>query len=111
MGETSLECLVSLLSNQLSRYSRLQPAQPRSWKLWRIGISLRGDFDEKRELLASGIGTLTSGSASADGKVAYRVRDSSDAIYQIPISERGRKLGPTSKSHFPWPGLIFFLLG
>ena len=79
-------------------------AQPRSWKLWQIGISPRGDFDNKPELLASGVGSLTSGSASADGKVAYRVRESSDAIYQIPISERGQKLGPTFQLPLPLAG-------
>jgi hypothetical protein len=47
------------------------------------------------------IGSLTSGSASADGKIAYRMRDSNDAIYQSPISERGQKLGPTF--HLPAP--------
>jgi eukaryotic-like serine/threonine-protein kinase len=79
-------------------------AQPRSWKLWQVGISARGDFDEKPELLASGIGNLTSGSASADGKVAYRIRDSTDAIYQIPISERGQKLGPVFQLPLPLAG-------
>jgi DNA-binding winged helix-turn-helix (wHTH) protein/Tol biopolymer transport system component len=79
-------------------------AQPRSWKLWQIAISSRGDFDEKPELLASGIGHLSSGSASADGKVAYRIRDSTGAIYQILISERGQKLGPVSQLPLPLAG-------
>jgi eukaryotic-like serine/threonine-protein kinase len=77
-------------------------SQPRSWKLWQVGISPRGDFDEKPELLASGIGDLTvSGSASADGKVVYRTGDRTQAIYQIPISERGQKLGPTFQLPLP----------
>jgi eukaryotic-like serine/threonine-protein kinase len=79
-------------------------AQPLSWKLWQVGISARGDFDEKPELLASGIGNLTSGSASADGKVAYRMSDMTDAIYQIPISERGQKLGPVFQLPLPLAG-------
>jgi eukaryotic-like serine/threonine-protein kinase len=84
--------------------AQFSTTQPRSWKLWRIGISPRGDFDEKPELLASGIGNLTAGSASADGKVAYRIRDSTGAIYQIPISERGQKLGPVFQLPLPMAG-------
>ncbi len=80
-------------------------AQPPSWKLWQVGISPRGDFDEKPELLASGIGNLAeSGSASADGKVVYRIRDRTEAIYQIPISERGQKLGPIFQLPLPVAG-------
>jgi DNA-binding winged helix-turn-helix (wHTH) protein len=67
-----------------------------SWKLWRIGISPRGAMDEKPELLASGNGQLGGvGSASEDGKLAYNILSSSVSIYQIPISGRGQKLGPT----------------
>ena len=81
-------------------------SQPRSWKLWQVGISPQGDFDQEPELLASGIGDLTvSGSASADGKLAYSTRDSEDAIYQIPIGERGQKLDPIFQLPLPRPGL------
>jgi eukaryotic-like serine/threonine-protein kinase len=80
-------------------------SQPRSWKLWQIGISPRGDFDGKPELVASGSGDLTVlGSASADGKVAYRIRDSTEAIYQMPTNERGQKLGPISQLPLPLAG-------
>jgi hypothetical protein len=79
--------------------------QSRSWKLWRVGVSPQGDFAQKPELLASGIGDLTeSGSVSADGKVAYRTRESEDAIYQIPIGERGQKLGPLFQLPLPQAG-------
>ena len=85
--------------------AQFSTTQPRSWKLWQAGISPRGDFDEKPELLAAGSGDLSeSGSASADGKVAYRIRDSTEAIYQIPISERGQKLGPVFQLPLPMAG-------
>jgi Tol biopolymer transport system component/DNA-binding winged helix-turn-helix (wHTH) protein len=81
-------------------------AQPGSWKLWQAGISPRGDFDEKPELLASGIGELPeSGFASVDGKVAYTIRDHDDAIYQIPINERGQKVGPIFQIPLPQGGI------
>jgi DNA-binding winged helix-turn-helix (wHTH) protein/dipeptidyl aminopeptidase/acylaminoacyl peptidase len=77
-------------------------AQSRSWKLWQVGVSAQGDFDQKPELLASGIGGLNlSGSALADGKLAYSTTDSEDAIYQIPIGERGQKLGPIFQLPLP----------
>jgi eukaryotic-like serine/threonine-protein kinase len=79
--------------------------QSRSYKLWQIGISPRGDFDEKPELLASGSGDIVdSGSASVDGKVAYTIKDKIDAIYQIPIGEHGQKLGPTFQLPLPMAG-------
>jgi eukaryotic-like serine/threonine-protein kinase len=76
-----------------------------SWKLWQVEVSPRGDFDKKPELLASGSGDLTqSGSAAADGKFAYSFRESNEAIYQIPISERGQKLGPIFQLPLPVAG-------
>ena len=76
-----------------------------SWKLWRIGISPGGAVDEKPELLASGNGQLGSGgSASDDGRLAYDILSSSVSIYQIPISERGQKIGPTLQLPFPEGG-------
>jgi eukaryotic-like serine/threonine-protein kinase len=79
--------------------------QSRSVKLWQIAISPQGDFDEKPELLASGSGDLGgAGSASADGKVAYRVSDRTDAIYQISTDERGQKLGPIFQLPLPEAG-------
>jgi eukaryotic-like serine/threonine-protein kinase len=76
-----------------------------SWKLWRIGILPEGAIDEKPELLASGNGQLGGGgSASEDGKLAYSIWSSNVSIYQIPISERGQKLGPTLQLPFPEGG-------
>ena len=76
-----------------------------SWKLWRIGISPGGAMDEKPELLASGNGQLgEGGSVSEDGKLAYNILSSSVSIYQILISERGQKLGPTLQLPFPEAG-------
>ena len=67
-----------------------------SWKLWRIGISSRGVMDENPELLSSGNGRLgPGGSASEDGKLAYNIWNSSASIFQVSISDRGQKLGPT----------------
>ena len=75
------------------------------WKLWRMGISPGGAMDEKPQLLASGNGQLgEGGSASEDGKLAYNILGSSVSIYQIPISERGQKLGPTLQLPFPEAG-------
>jgi eukaryotic-like serine/threonine-protein kinase len=83
-------------------------AGPQSWKLWQIGISPRGGIDEKPEQLASGNGYLgPSGSASADGKFAYTIKDSSEEIYQILIGERGQKLGPTLQLPPPEGGIHF----
>jgi DNA-binding winged helix-turn-helix (wHTH) protein/Tol biopolymer transport system component len=76
-----------------------------SWKLWRIGVSPRGATDEKPELLASGNGELAAGgSASEDGKLAYNIWSSSVSIYQISISDRGQKLGPTLQLPLPEGG-------
>ena len=76
-----------------------------SWKLWRIGISAAGAMDEKPEMLASGNGQLAGGgSASEDGKLAYQILSRSGSIYQIPISERGQKLGPTLQLPLPEGG-------
>jgi DNA-binding winged helix-turn-helix (wHTH) protein/Tol biopolymer transport system component len=76
-----------------------------SWKLWRMGISPGGAMEEKPELLASGNGQLgVGGSASEDGRLAYNILSSSVSIYQIPINERGQKLGPTLQLPFPEGG-------
>jgi eukaryotic-like serine/threonine-protein kinase len=67
-----------------------------SWKVWRAGVSSRGQVEETPELLASGNGYLYAlGSASRDGKVAYSIGSSSAAIYQISLSNRGQKVGST----------------
>ena len=68
-----------------------------NWKLWRIGISPGGVMEENPELLSSGNGTLPwSGSVSEDGKLAYTIiRNTNSSIFQISISDRGQKLGPT----------------
>ncbi len=80
-----------------------------SWKLWRIGISPRGAIDETAEIIASGNGRLGGfGSASRDGKVAYMVFNRSESIYQISISDRGQKLGPTLQLPLPEAGLHNF---
>jgi DNA-binding winged helix-turn-helix (wHTH) protein/Tol biopolymer transport system component len=69
---------------------------PQSWKLWRIRISPRGTIDGSPEMVASGNGEGgVSGSPSRDGKLAYMVWSGSESIYQISISDRGQKLGPT----------------
>ena len=67
-----------------------------NWKLWRIGISSGGVMDENPELLSSGNGSLgPGGSVSEDGKLAYTIWNSNASIFQISISDRGQKLGPT----------------
>ena len=71
-------------------------ADPESWKLWRIGTSPGGVMEKSPELLSSGIGHLNpGGSASEDGKLAYNTFTLSESIFQISISDRGQKLGPT----------------
>jgi DNA-binding winged helix-turn-helix (wHTH) protein/Tol biopolymer transport system component len=75
------------------------------WKLWRIGISPGGATDHDPVLFASGNGRLgPSFSASADGKLAYNLWDSSASIYQISIDDRGQKLGPILQLPLPEDG-------
>jgi Tol biopolymer transport system component/DNA-binding winged helix-turn-helix (wHTH) protein len=76
-----------------------------SWKLWRIGISSRGVIDENPELLSSGNGRLgPGGAASEDGKLAYTIWNSRASIFQVSISDRGQKLGPTFQLALPEGG-------
>ncbi len=76
-----------------------------NWKLWRIGISPRGVMDENPELLSSGNGRLApGGSVSEDGKLAYTIWNSNVSIFQISISDRGQKLGPTFQLALPEGG-------
>jgi len=76
-----------------------------SWKLWRIGISSRGVMDENPELLSSGNGRLGPGAAaSEDGKLAYTIWNSRASIFQVSISDRGQKLGPTFQLALPEGG-------
>ena len=79
-------------------------AQSRSWKLWQIEIPPQDESHQEPELLASGSGDLTAGTASADGKLAYRIRVRDYAIYQIPTSLGGQKLDPTSQLSLPLGG-------
>jgi DNA-binding winged helix-turn-helix (wHTH) protein/Tol biopolymer transport system component len=80
--------------------------QRQSWKLWRIGISPRRSIDEAPEIIASGSGILGPlGSASRDGKLAYTISSVSESIYQISMSDRGQKLGPTLQLPLPEAGL------
>jgi eukaryotic-like serine/threonine-protein kinase len=75
------------------------------WKLWRIGIAPGGALDHDPVLFASGNGRLgPSGSASADGKLAYNLLDSSASIYQISIDDGGQKLGPILQVPLPEGG-------
>ena len=68
---------------------------PQNWKIWRVGIS-QGNIDGTPQIVASGNG---GGGLfeppSRDGKLAYMVWSGSVSIYQISISDRGQKLGPT----------------
>jgi Tol biopolymer transport system component/DNA-binding winged helix-turn-helix (wHTH) protein len=76
-----------------------------SWKLWRIAISSRGVMDENPELLSSGNGRLgPGGSASEDGKLAYTIWNSRASIFQVSISSRGQKVGPTFQLALPEGG-------
>jgi eukaryotic-like serine/threonine-protein kinase len=76
-----------------------------SWKLWRIGISPRGVMEENPELLSSGNGRLgPGGSASQDGKLAYTIWNSRASIFQVSISDRGQKVGPTFQLPLPEGG-------
>jgi Tol biopolymer transport system component/DNA-binding winged helix-turn-helix (wHTH) protein len=69
---------------------------PQNWKLWRIRISPRDTIDGTPEMVASGDGGGgVFGSPSRDGKLAYVVWSGSESIYQISISDRGQKMGPT----------------
>ena len=66
------------------------------WKFWRAAVSPSGAIDQTPELLASGIGNLgPGGSVSGDGKLAYNLWGSSEAIHQIDISDTGQKSGPS----------------
>jgi eukaryotic-like serine/threonine-protein kinase len=76
-----------------------------NWKLWRIGISPQGVVDENPELLSSGTGRLNpGGSVSEDGRIAYSIWNSNASIFQISISNRGQKLGPTFQLALPEGG-------
>ena len=76
-----------------------------NWKLWRIGISSRGVMDENPELLSSGTGRLgPGGTASEDGKLAYNILNSSVSIFQVSVSDRGQKVGPTFQLALPEGG-------
>ena len=76
-----------------------------NWKLWRIGISSGGVMDKNPELLSSGNGRLApGGSVSEDGKLAYTIWNSNASIFQISISDRGQKLGPTFQLALPEGG-------
>jgi eukaryotic-like serine/threonine-protein kinase len=76
-----------------------------SWKLWRIGISPEGVMDHDPVLFASGNGSLgPSGSASADGKLAYNLWSSSASIYQISIDDHDQALGPILQLPLPEGG-------
>jgi len=76
-----------------------------SWKLWRVAISSRGVMDENPELLSSGNGRLgPGGSASDDGKLAYTIWNSRASIFQVSISDRGQKVGPTFQLALPEGG-------
>jgi DNA-binding winged helix-turn-helix (wHTH) protein/Tol biopolymer transport system component len=69
---------------------------PQNWKIWRVGISPRGTIDGTPENVASGNGGGGPfSSPSRDGKLAYTTWSGSVSIYQISISNRGQKLGPT----------------
>jgi Tol biopolymer transport system component len=80
-------------------------ADGENWKLWRIGISQWGVVDENPELLSSGNGRLgPGGSVSEDGTLAYSIWYSNASIFQISISNRGQKLGPTFQLALPEGG-------
>ena len=67
-----------------------------AWKLLRVEISPRGQIDEKPEQLISGTGAPGhSASFSEDGKLAYTTTSYRESIYEIPVNDRGQKLGPT----------------
>jgi Tol biopolymer transport system component/DNA-binding winged helix-turn-helix (wHTH) protein len=67
-----------------------------SWKLWRIQTSPQDSIVGTPEMVASGNGGGgIFGSPSRDGKLAYMVWSGSVSIYQISVSDRGQKLGPT----------------
>jgi hypothetical protein len=69
---------------------------PQNWKVWRVRISPRGTIDGTPEIVASGNGGGgLFGSPSRDGKLAYSIWSGSESIYQISVSDRGQKLGPT----------------
>jgi len=74
-------------------------ADGETWKFWRIGISPRGVVGQNPEPLSSGNGRLgPGGSVSEDGRLAYSIWYSNASIFQISISNRAQKLGPTPSS-------------
>jgi Tol biopolymer transport system component/DNA-binding winged helix-turn-helix (wHTH) protein len=76
-----------------------------NWKLWRIGVSPEGVTEGNPELLSSGNGRLgPGGQMSQDGKLAYTIWNTSKSIFQLSISERGQKLGPTFQLALPEGG-------
>ena len=69
-----------------------------AWKLLRIEISVNGEVSGRPEQLNSGTGELDfGGSFSADGSLTYTIVTSGSSIYEIPINDRGQKLGPTQQ--------------
>jgi len=65
-----------------------------TWKLFRIGVSARGQVEREAQQLASGLGELEHASASEDGQLVYSIVARSGHIYQIPIDNKGQKIGP-----------------
>ena len=73
-----------------------------NWKLWRASVGAEGMIGQSVELLASGTGTLNyGGSVSEDGKLLYSTASLRAAIFQIPITERGQKLGSSAQIPLP----------
>jgi len=80
-------------------------ADGETWKFWRIGISPRGVVGQNPEPLSSGNGRLgPGGSVSEDGRLAYSIWYSNASIFQISISNRAQKLGPTFQLALPEGG-------
>jgi DNA-binding winged helix-turn-helix (wHTH) protein/Tol biopolymer transport system component len=73
-----------------------------NWKLWRASVGADAMIGQSVELLASGTGRLNYGtSVSEDGKLLYSTANLRAAIFQIPITGGGQKLGPSAQIPLP----------
>lgn len=67
-----------------------------AWKLWKLPVSSQRVVTQERVLLGSGTGRLGTGAAaSLDGKLTWGIWHFNHSIYQISMSKRGQRLGPT----------------
>jgi Tol biopolymer transport system component/DNA-binding winged helix-turn-helix (wHTH) protein len=75
------------------------------WNLLRVRVSSQGQILGKAEPVASGSGWLNCGpSPWANGEIAYTTESATNAIYEIPTTSQGRKVGLTFEVPLPEDG-------